>query len=92
MTLELILSILGAAIVFALVRFVMKKPWAVSILAGLMVLLAVNIHWIKPALESVGTADSHMIESLSTPRTEMCLGTFSPIRSQASSALTASSS
>ena len=45
MTLELILSILGAAIVFALVRFVMKKPWAVSILAGLMVLLAVNIHW-----------------------------------------------
>ena len=49
MTLELILSILGAAIVFALVRFVMKKPWAVSILAGLMVLLAVNIHWIKPA-------------------------------------------
>ena len=56
MTLELVLSIVGAAVIFALVRFVMKKPWAVSILAGLMVLLAVNIHWIKPALESVGTA------------------------------------
>ena len=56
MTLELVLSIVGAAVIFALLRFVMKKPWAVSILAGLMVLLAVNIHWIKPALESVGTA------------------------------------
>ena len=56
MTLELVLSIIGAALIFALLRFVMKKPWAVSILAGLMVLLAVNIQWIKPALESVGTA------------------------------------
>ena len=56
MTLELCLSIVGAALIFALLRFVMKKPWAVSILAGVLVLLAVNINWIKPALESVGTA------------------------------------
>ena len=56
MTLELILSIVGAILICSLLRFVMKKPWAVSVLAGLMVLLAVNIHWIKPALESVGTA------------------------------------
>ncbi len=56
MTLELVLSVFGALGVIALMRFAMKKPWAVSVLAGLMVLLAVNIHWIKPALESVGTA------------------------------------
>ena len=56
MTLELILSIVGAILICSLLRFAMKKPWVVSVLAGLMVLLAVNIHWIKPALESVGTA------------------------------------
>ena len=56
MTLELVLSVFGALGVIALMRFAMKKPWAVSVLAGLMVLLAVNIHWIKPALESVGAA------------------------------------
>ena len=56
MTLELILGILGAIGIFALLRFGMKKPWAVSIIAGLAVLFAVNIGWIKPVLESVGTA------------------------------------
>ncbi len=56
MTLELVLSVFGALAIIALMRFAMKKPWAVSVLAGLMVLLAVNIHWIKPALESVGAA------------------------------------
>ena len=56
MNLELILGIVGALAMFALLRFGMKKPWAVSILAGAAVLIAVNIGWIKPALESVGTA------------------------------------
>ena len=42
MTLELILGILGAIGIFALLRFGMKKPWAVSIIAGLAVLFAVG--------------------------------------------------
>ena len=54
MTLELILGIAGAVAIFALLRFGMKKPWAVSIIAAVAVLLAVNIGWVKPALESVG--------------------------------------
>ena len=52
MTLQLILSILGAAGIFALLRFAMKKPWAVSIIAAVAVLIAMNIEWIKPALET----------------------------------------
>ena len=56
MTLELALSIIGAVFICALMRFALKKSWVVSALAGVMVLLAVNIGWIKPALESVGTA------------------------------------
>ena len=56
MTLQLILSIVGAIGIFALLRFGMKKPWAVSIIAAAAVLIAVNIDWIKPALENVGAS------------------------------------
>ena len=54
MTLELCLSIAGAVGVFALTRFVMKKPWLISVLLGAAVLLACNTQWFKPSLEAVG--------------------------------------
>ena len=56
MTGTLILGIVCALAVFALMRFVAKQPWVVSILAAVAVLVSINIEWIKPALESVGTA------------------------------------
>ena len=42
MTLELVLSIVGAAVIFALVRFVMKKPWPVATRAALLGRVAEN--------------------------------------------------
>ena len=54
MTLELCLSIAGAVGIFALTRFVMKKPWLISVLLGAAVLLACNTQWFKPSLEAVG--------------------------------------
>ena len=56
MTGTLIVGILAAVIAFALMRFACKKSWVVSILAGVVVLVSINIEWIKPALEGVGTA------------------------------------
>ena len=53
---SLMLSIVAAAALFCLLYFLLKRPMAFSIIAAVAVLLAVNIQWIKPALEGVGTA------------------------------------
>ena len=52
---SLFLSILAAVALFALLYFVLKRPLPMAIIAGVVVLLGINIQWIKPALESVGT-------------------------------------
>ena len=52
----LILGIVAALVAFALMRFALKQPWAVAIIAAVVVLVAINIDWIKPALENVGVA------------------------------------
>ena len=56
MTGTLIVGILAAALALILMRFAAKQPWAVSVIAAAVVLVSINIEWIKPALEGVGTA------------------------------------
>ena len=56
MTGTLIVGILAAVIALVLMRFAAKQPWVISVLAAVVVLVAINIDWIKPALEGVGTA------------------------------------
>ena len=56
MTGTLIVGILAALVAFALMRFAAKQPWAVAIIAAVVVLVSINIEWIKPALENVGVA------------------------------------
>ena len=55
MTGTLIVGILAAVIALVLMRFAAKQPWVISVLAAVVVLVAINIDWIKPALEGVGT-------------------------------------
>ena len=53
MSLSLILSIIGAIALVILLR-VLKRPWPFIILAALILLVGVNIQWIKPYLETLG--------------------------------------
>ena len=52
---SIVLSIVAAAAIFFLLFKLLKQPVVVSVIAAIVVLLAVNIQWIKPALEVVGT-------------------------------------
>lgn len=49
------LSILAAVALFCLLFFLLKRPLPMAVIAAVVLLLAVNIQWIKPALENVGT-------------------------------------
>ncbi len=56
MTGTLLVGILAAVVALVLVRFAAKQPWVVAAIAAVVVLVAINIEWIKPALENVGVA------------------------------------
>ncbi len=49
----LTLSIIGAVVLIVLLR-VLKVSWVMAILAGIVLLVGVNIQWIKPSLEALG--------------------------------------
>ena len=51
MTGTLIVGILAALVAFALMRFAAKQPWAVAIIAAVVVLVSINIDWSKPVAD-----------------------------------------
>ena len=52
---SLILSIIAAAAIFLLLWKPLKQPLHIAVIAAVVLLVSVNIQWIKPALEVVGT-------------------------------------
>ena len=56
MTGSLMVGILAAVVALLMMRFAAKQSWVVSVIAAVVVLVSINIDWIKPALENVGVA------------------------------------
>ena len=53
MNMTLLISIIAAAVLAALLRL-LKRPWLFVILAAAVLLVGVNIQWVKPMLEEFG--------------------------------------
>lgn len=51
----LIIGIIAAVAALLLLKFPMKRSWPVAIICALALLISINIEWIKPSLEVVGT-------------------------------------